>query len=80
MYFVQRFVGNRPPEGPDAAHPQQGHFTMNHDFEGPAWAEHHKALSDSFGTAIDKLAYRVGALISRRRAEQRRAHRAAQFN
>lgn len=53
---------------------------MNNDFEGPVWAEHHQAVGDGIDTAINKLGYMVGVIIARRRAEQRQARRAAEFN
>ncbi|MEI9926610.1 MAG: hypothetical protein WDN44_01405 [Sphingomonas sp.] len=48
---------------------------MYNDFEGPIWADNHRAVSG----AIDKLAYVVGAIIARRRSDERRARRLSEF-
>ncbi|MEI9850864.1 MAG: hypothetical protein WDN24_08385 [Sphingomonas sp.] len=42
---------------------------MKDEFYSRHWAENHNELSDG----IDKLAYVVGAIVSRRRAGARRA-------
>lgn len=42
---------------------------MRHEFEGQFWADNHHRLTES----VDRLGYVVGTILSRRRAQARRA-------
>ena len=52
---------------------------MQSDFESSAWADNHRATSDAIGAAVDKLGYIVTSIVSRRRADERRAQRLSEF-